>query len=134
MQGFTLGTQPGGLVMDEKVLLGVGRRTVPVPRAMWQRHVQGTAQLDFMTEEHHQVRNLVVTELPRVGEPLPPELIAQKLELPLDQVVGILDDLEKHMAFLFRNESGAVEWAYPVTVALTPHRLTFSTGEKVNAA
>jgi hypothetical protein len=120
--------------MDESVLLGMGRRIVRVPRWMWQRHAQGTAQLDFMSEEHHRIRNLVVTELPKVGEPLSPHFIAQRLELPLDQVVGILDDLEKHMTFLFRNQSGAVEWAYPVTVAPTPHRLTFSTGEQVNAA
>jgi hypothetical protein len=87
-----------------------------------------------MTEEHHRIRNFVVTELPRAGEPLSPEFIAQALKLPLDQVVGILDDLEKHMSFLFRNEQGAVEWAYPVTVDQTPHRMTFSTGERVNAA
>jgi hypothetical protein len=38
------------------------------------------------------------------------------------------------MTFLFRNEHGAVEWAYPVTAARTPHRVAFSTGERINAA
>ena len=87
-----------------------------------------------MSEGHHRIRNWVVTELPRVGKPLSPERIARELRLPLDQVVGILDDLEKHMTFLFRDEQGAVEWAYPVTVAQTPHRVIFSSGERVNAA
>ena len=107
---------------------------VPIPRLIWQRQVRGDVQLDFMTEEHHRVRNFVVTEIPRVEKPLSPEFIAQELKLPLDQVVDILDDLEKHMTFLFRNEQGAVAWAYPVTVDQTPHRMTFSTGEQINAA
>jgi hypothetical protein len=46
----------------------------------------------------------------------------------------ILDDLEKKLTFLFRNEEGAVAWAYPVTVDKTPHHLTFSTGEQLYAA
>ena len=38
------------------------------------------------------------------------------------------------MTFLFGDEWGAVEWAYPVTAAQTPHRLAFSSGERINAA
>ena len=121
--------------MDESLLMGIGHHTVPIPRLVWQGQVKGDeAKLDFMTEAHHRIRNFVVMELPLAGEPLSPELIARRLELPLDQVVGMLDDLEKQMTFLFRNEQGAVEWAYPVTVAPTPHRVAFSTGERVNAA
>jgi len=114
--------------------MGIGHHTLPIPRFIWQRGVRGDAGLGFMTEDHHLIRNFVVTELPRVGEPLSPEFIAHALNLPLDQVVRILDDLERHMTFLFRNEQGAVAWAYPVTVDQTPHRVTFSTGERVNAA
>jgi len=87
-----------------------------------------------MSEEHHLVRDFAVRELPRVGEPLPPELIAQALELPLARAVALLDDLEEGMTFLFRDEQGAVTWAYPVTVDQTPHHVTFSTGEQVYAA
>jgi hypothetical protein len=120
--------------VDGSLLLGMGHHMVPVPRAVWQRHVRVDAQIDFMTEDHHRIRNFVVTELPRVGEPLSPEFIARELRLPLGDVVGMLEDLEKHMTFLFRNEQGAVAWAYPVTVDHTPHHVTFSTGERVNAA
>jgi hypothetical protein len=49
-------------------------------------------------------------------------------------VNAILDDLEKHMTFLFRNQAGEVVWAYPVTVEKTPHRVTFDTGETIYAA
>jgi hypothetical protein len=56
------------------------------------------------------------------------------LNIPLVRVAAILDDLETHMTFLFRNARGAIEWAYPVTVAPTPHRVTFQTGEQLYAA
>jgi hypothetical protein len=65
---------------------------------------------------------------------LSPESIAQAVNLPVDRVVAILDDLEKHMTFLFRNEEGAVTWAYPVTVDQTPHHVALSTGEMAYAA
>ena len=120
--------------MDESLLLGLGRHTVPIPRWIWQRQVRGEVQLAFMTEEHHRIRNHVVVEIPRAGGPLSPESIAEALEIPLDRVVATLGDLERHMTFLFRDEQGAVEWAYPVTAATTPHCVTLSTGERTNAA
>jgi hypothetical protein len=76
----------------------------------------------------------VVTELPRVGQPLPPEDIAGAVGMALDRVVPILDELERNLTFLYRNQSGAVAWAYPVTVDPSPQRLTFSTGEQIYAA
>ena len=120
--------------MDDNLLLGLWRYLLPVPRAIWQRQVGGRARLEFMTEAHHRIRNYVVSELPRAGKPLAPDLIAGTLNLPLPVVTGLLDDLEKHMTFLVRNAQGAVTWAYPVTVDRTPHQLTFSTGEQVCAA
>ena len=120
--------------MNDSLLLGLWRTMLPVPRAIWHKQVSGGAQLDFMSEEHHRVRNFAVRELPRIGNPLSPAFIAQELDLPQPQVTEILDELEQHMTFLFRNERGEVTWAYPVTVDGTPHRLTFSTGEQIYAA
>ena len=120
--------------MNDSLLLGLWRTMLPVPRAIWHRQVGGDARLDFMSEEHHRVRNFVVEELPRAGKSLSPEHIAQSLHLPLDQVIQILDELEKNMTFLFRNDGRAVTWAYPVTVEPTPHHVTFSTGEQIYAA
>jgi hypothetical protein len=88
----------------------------------------------FMSKEHHLVRNSVVRELPRVGKPLSPDHISRELNMPVARVNVILDQLEKHMTFLFRDSEGAVAWAYPVTVEATPHRITFSSGERVYAA
>ena len=120
--------------MPDSILMGIGRHTVPIPRAVWQSQVRGDADLSFMSADHHRIRNFAVTELPRARRALPPEAFARQLDLPLACVVAMLDDLESHMTFLYRNEQGAVAWAYPVTVDATPHELAFSSGERINAA
>ncbi len=87
-----------------------------------------------MTPGHHRVRNLVVRELPRIAKPLTPDWIASQVNLPAEAVIAILDDLERHLTFLFRNAEEAVVWAYPVTIEPTMHRMTLSTGEQTYAA
>ena len=121
--------------MTDRPLLGIGRHMIPIPRFVWQRRIKAKAGkiragLGFMSEDHHRVRDFVVTELPRAGAPLPPESIAEKLDLAVPRVRSVLDELEKHLTFLFRNDRGAVTWAYPVTVDETPHRASFGTGEE----
>jgi len=120
--------------MKDRLLLGLGHSMIPIPRWIWQRAVRASARrsragLAFMSEDHHRVRDFAVTELSRAGAPLPPEAIAEALGLPLARTTAILEELEKHLTFLFRNEAGAVTWAYPVTVEPTPHRAHLSTGE-----
>jgi hypothetical protein len=120
--------------MKDNLLLGVSRLMLPIPRFIWQRQVSGAANLDFMSVDHHRVRDFVVMQIPKTGKPLSPDCIAQALDLPPDRLSAILDDLETHMTFLFRNPQGEVEWAYPVTTACTPHHVAFSSGERINAA
>ena len=125
--------------MSETILLGRGHEVVEMPRKMWEHHLDQVpnhmlAHLAFMSEAHHQVRYYVVREMPRIGEAIRPEKIAADLLMPMQKVVSILDDLEKNLTFLFRDESGAVAWAYPVTIQQTPHTITFSSGEKLYGA
>lgn len=125
--------------MSEAVLLGQGRQIIELPRETWEAHLShvpqhSEARLAFMTEDHHRVRRFVVRELPRAGNPLPPDLIAQSLDLPIARVTSILEELERNLFFLVRDDLGAVAWAYPVTVVQTPHELTFSTGERLYGA
>ncbi len=121
--------------MRDKLLLGLGHSLIPIPRMLWQRIVKAGARktrtrLDFMSGDHHRVRDFAVTELLRAGAPLPPERIAEELDLGLSRVGTILAELEEHLTFVFRNPDGAVSWAYPVTVDETPHRAGFSSGEE----
>jgi hypothetical protein len=123
----------------ENVLLGRGKELLPVARAMFESHLDGVpehgrSRLAFMTEDHHRVRYFVVRELPRAGTVLSPEFIAMSLKLPEEQVRTILDDLERHLFFLWRDEGGSVAWAYPVTVERTPHLIHFSSGERLYGA
>jgi hypothetical protein len=125
--------------MREIVLLGRGNRMVSTPKSVLDKHLaqapeHGKERLRFMTAGHHAVRYYVVQELARSGKPLRPETIGDNLGTPLDKVISILDDLEKHLVFLVRNEEGAVSWAFPVTVERTPHKVSFSSGEQLYAA
>ena len=125
--------------MIKNILLGRGREFKNIPEDKWREELADLpphvySRLDFMTEDHHLVRNFVVRELPAAGMPLSPEFISQTLDISPGRLLSILDDLEKHLFFLVRNEQGAVTWAFPVTVDNTPHKLMFSTGERLNGA
>lgn len=120
--------------MDDKLLLGIWRSVLPIPTNIWKRLIRGDADLGFMSEDHHRVRDLVVREMPKEAKPLTSQWISQKLSLSVPEVISILDELERNMTFLFRNPQGAVSWAYPVTTDRTPHKLKFSTGEEIYAA
>jgi hypothetical protein len=125
--------------MSETILIGRGRQLTSIPRSQWEEQLSKVPQsmktrLSFMTRQHHLVRYFVVRRLPRIERPIPPELIAAKLKLPLPRVNAILAELEEKLFFLVRDQLGQVSWAYPVTVDETPHRLSFSTGERIYAA
>jgi len=121
--------------MSDAILLGLGRWMVPIPGALWRRMVRANARqtpqtLRFMTPDHHRVRDFAVERLLRTGTPLPPDEIARVLALAPERVNEILDELERHLTFLFRRSGPEVTWAYPVTVEPTPHRARASTGEE----
>lgn len=126
--------------MDETMLIGRGEQILRVSAEPLHKHLaaarsHSATRLGFMTEAHHRVRNFVVRELPRNGgNPLQPTEIARRLALPLDSVVDLLAELQQRLFFLVLDNSGAVSWAFPVTVEKTPHHLRFSSGEKIWAA
>jgi len=118
---------------------GVWRHMIRLPPMIGARRVgqladRARGEVGALSEEHRAVHHFVVRELPRVGAPLPPQLVAESLNLRLAQVVRILDELEAKRAFLFRDDQGSVVWAYPVTAAKTSHRLSFKSGERLYAA
>jgi hypothetical protein len=125
--------------MNELVLLGTGNQILSISQTRWEEQVARAPEhvakrLNFMSATHHRVRYFVVKEIIRLGRPLSPVYIAEKLGLPQHQVATILEELERHLFFLTRNDSGAVAWAYPVTAEPTPHQVVFSSGERVFAA
>lgn len=125
--------------MEEKVLLGRNREILEIPQAAWKQDLaqipqHSQARLDFMTNAHHQIRCFVVKEMVIRQKPIEPELISEKLNIPLKRVNFLLEELERKLFFLVRNEQGAVAWAFPVTVEITPHKLSFASGERLYGA
>lgn len=126
--------------MQETILIGRGQKIVKALDGDWREALAAapqffTPRLAFMTRDHHLVRNFAVLELPRnQGRPLRPEDISRTLRLPLARLGEVLDDLERNLFFLVRNDAGAVNWAFPVTSDQTPHRVRFTSGERAFAA
>lgn len=127
--------------MKDRIMLGLWKYMISMPpflmdmkKQIEREKMRYESAIGFMREDHRRVHHFVVSQLPEAGKPLAPGVIAMNTGLTREQVVSILDDLEKHMTFLFRNRQGDVTWAYPMTVEKTPHHLTFSSGEQVYAA
>jgi hypothetical protein len=125
--------------MEEKILLGRDREILEFPEAAWRHELtqipqHSQARLNFMTDAHRQIRYFVVKEMATRQKPIEPELISEKLGIPLERVNTLLGELERNLFFLVRNERGAVAWAYPITVETTPHKLSFVSGERLYAA
>lgn len=125
--------------MNEPVLKGHGGEIIRMPRTMWETDLDQArdkcaARLAFFSDEHHRVRYHAVEQIARRSEPLAPSQIAEDLDLSPARIAAILDELERNLFFLVRNGDGHVSWAFPVTADPTPHRLLFSTGERLYGA
>ena len=77
--------------MDNTLLKGIWKYMLPVPPFLWQSNMRKMAEkarlkIGFMEADHHLVRNFAVKELSRAGAPLPPESIAQGVNLDVDML------------------------------------------------
>lgn len=125
--------------MVDTVLLGQGDTIVHLPQSTWEEELRSAPEaigrrLEFMSRDHHLVRNFVVQELPRRGRPIPLGEISDALRLAPELTTSIVEDLEKNLFFLVRGDGAEVSWAFPVTAEETGHHLVFSTGERLDAA
>ena len=122
-----------------RVLLGFNRRMIPIPWFLFTRILQREAKktkrvLGGLDNEQRRVHRFVVKKLPSLARPMPPHYIAEHLKLNKERVIQILDELEKRLIFLFRSGGQDIVWAYPLAAEPTPHRLAFSSGERLWAA
>lgn len=119
--------------------VGVWRLMLRLPEAIGRRRVAAVAAkaaaiMAEFTDEHRGLHRFVVAELPRAGEALTIERLAEERSLPPATVKQLLDDLGEKKALIARDDNGAVVWAFPMTVTETPHGLSFKSGERLYAA
>jgi hypothetical protein len=111
---------------------------VPVPeclfRPMVQRDARKLARRPKLEPDQRRVQHFAVREIPRRRAPIAPEVFAQELDLPADEVSQILDELELRMTYICRRGGESVNWAYPVTADETPHQIRIDGGAVFSAA
>lgn len=124
--------------MFERILLGVGRRMVPVPEWLFARMVQRDAgklaKRPALKPDERRAQHFAVREIPRRRAPIPPDDFAAELDLEPAEVALILDELERRMTFLCRRGGEDVVWAYPVTAEETVHQVRIDGGAAFSAA
>lgn len=124
--------------MEKVVLIGRGKEIVSQAEEAWRQELAAAPafvakRLEFMTPDHHAVRDFAVRELPRRGA-LTAGVIGDALGLDETRVETVLEELDARLFFLVRDDAGSVRWAFTVTVDETPHRLDLGGGERVFAA
>ncbi len=124
--------------MFERILLGIGKRLVPVPewlfRQLVRRDTAKLAKRPALEPDQRRIQHFAVREIPRRREAIAPEVFAAELDLPIDEVNLMLDELERRMTFLCRRGGEDVVWAYPVTAETTPHLVEMDGGFAFSAA
>ena len=92
------------------------------------------ANADSLSEEERRIHHFIVMKMAVVKNPITAELIANKLEMPIDQVSEIIEKLENLKTFIYRRDGKGINWAYPLTLENTGFRMTASSGEQFFAA
>ena len=125
--------------MSEWLKAGVWRLILRLPPGIGERRLDGFVRrarsvVGELSVDHRRVPHFVARELPRVGAPILPQVIADGLDLAESSVVAIVAELAERKGFLVTDDDGAVVWVFPLTVEPTPHRVRFRSGETLYAA
>ena len=122
-----------------KMLMGIGGFMVPIPGMIsgigLKKSVEGIkARAALLSVEERRVHHFIVRKMAVVTEPITAELVSGELGLSLETVKNTIDKLEEMKTFLCRSDGPGVDWAYPLSLDNTGHRMTASTGERFFAA
>ena len=122
-----------------KMYMGIGKFMVPIPLTIsnsgLKKGVSGAeSKAQLLTEEERRIHHFVVRKMASVEKPIRAELVADEIGLPVSEVENAIDKLESLKTFLYRSDGRAIDWAYPLSLEETGHRMTVDTGEQFNAA
>ena len=122
-----------------KMYMGIGRFMVPIPLAIsnsgLKKGVFGAeSKAQRLSKEERRIHYFVVRKMASVDEAIKAELVAEETGLSVDEVEKAIDKLESLKTFLYRSDGRGIDWAYPLSLDNTGHRMTVNTGESFNAA
>lgn len=125
--------------LSKKAFLGLDKWLIPIPAFMIRNDVRSSGDLicqetRVVTDLERQVQFYVVQRISDTNQPVLPGDISTDLNIPLDQVISIIEKLESLKVFFYRYNSLGINWAYPVTSDEREHKLTFDDGKKCTAA
>lgn len=124
---------------NRKMYMGIDKFMIPIPLAIsnsgLKKGVSGAeSKAQLLTEEERRIHHFVVRKMASVEKPIRAELVADEIGLPVSEVENAIDKLESLKTFLYRSDGRAIDWAYPLSLEETGHRMTVDTGEQFNAA
>ena len=125
--------------LERKMYLGIGRFMIPIPQVIsaigLKKGVAGAkVKAGLLSEEERKVHYFVVEKMAVAKEPITAELISEELDISLEAVGKTIDKLEGLKTFLYRSDGTGIDWAYPLTLDNTGHKMNASTGESFYAA
>ena len=125
--------------VNRKMYMGIGGFMIPVPQVIsargLKRGVAGAkAKADLLSDEERAIHHFIVKKMAVAKKPITAEIVGEELGVPVNRVEKIIDKLEALKTFLYRRDGRGINWAYPLSLENTGHKITVSTGERFFAA
>jgi len=122
-----------------KMYMGAWRFMLPLPPTIsakgLKRGVSGAkTKADLLSKEERKVHHFIVKQKAIAKEAIITEFIGEKLNISLNRGKDIVEKLEAMKTYCYRSDSQGINWAYPLSLENTGHKMTVSTGEQFFAA
>ena len=125
--------------LSNKAFLGLDKWLIPIPAFLIRNDVRSSGDLicqetRVVTDLERKVQFYVVQRISDTNQPVLPVEISTDFNIPLAQVISIIEKLESLKVFFYRYNSPGINWAYPVTSDESEYKLTYDDGKKCTAA
>lgn len=125
--------------VKRKLFMGIGGFMIPIPQVIASRGLQrGVAgaktKAGLLSAEERSIHHFIVNKMADTKSSITAELVGRELDLPVDRVARTINKLEDLKTFLYRSDGKGINWAYPLSLEDTSHRITDSMGKRFFAA
>jgi hypothetical protein len=124
---------------EHKLYVGFGGFMVRVPpwlsnKGAKRGQIGAKANADGLSKTERRVHHFIVEEMAVAMSPITAEQIAHALGLANDQVLDIINKLEKLKTFVYRSDGQGINWAYPISLEDAGFTMRADSGEQFFAA